>query len=279
MVGGPTDRTRASARRAAASARAAALTFRCAAALNGSPARRALGSGTKTFGYITKAMKAFAGMGVKIKVLVSLYQVHNGLGIIFAIPYPETYTSLMSEISAIELPVLDFVPVSCLFGGINFFHVLLVQTAGPIVVIATLEFLAKVFRKMSAKTVAKQAADPSPDDKPPIGAFLADLCSDVSFFLLFLLCTPVATTIRDARDGERKIRALRAHPDHTTFRRRRVGCPVEAHGGHLLGQIEALHASLVRTPPPLLLPERQLPLALEAQPLLPDALVVVTYRR
>ena len=44
-----------------------------------------------------------SSFGVKMKILVSLYQVLTGLGMTFSIPYPDNYNEWLSKISAIEL--------------------------------------------------------------------------------------------------------------------------------------------------------------------------------
>ena len=77
-------------------------------------------------------------------------------------------------------------PLDCLLGGINFTHTLLIQTIGPLVVIGLLELAAKLLSKKAAKDTAMAANSPE-NAPPPTSAFLAELCSNVSFFLLFLL--------------------------------------------------------------------------------------------
>ena len=77
-------------------------------------------------------------------------------------------------------------PLDCLLGGINFMHSLLIQTIGPLAVIGVLEMAAKVLSKKAAMEAAKAANSPK-DAPPPTSAFIAELCSNVSFFLLFLL--------------------------------------------------------------------------------------------
>ena len=130
--------------------------------------------------------------GVKMKILVSLYQVLNGLGVIFSIPYPDNYTELLASISAIELDMPSLLPIDCLLGGINFTHTLILQTAGPLFVISVLEFAAKVLRKASAKASKRAHETGGP---VPVGGFVAELCSNVSFFLLFLLYPGSSTKI------------------------------------------------------------------------------------
>ena len=53
--------------------------------------------------FLGKVGGFISSFGVKIKILVSLYQVLTGLGMTFNIPYPDTYTEWLSKISAIEL--------------------------------------------------------------------------------------------------------------------------------------------------------------------------------
>ena len=80
--------------------------------------------------FMVKAAVLMASFGVKLKILISLYQVLNGLGIIFNIPYPATYSEMLSSISSIELNLPAMLPIDCLlaeFGGINFMHVLIIQ--------------------------------------------------------------------------------------------------------------------------------------------------------
>ena len=154
-----------------------------------------------------------SSFGVKMKILVSLYQVLNGLGVIFSIPYPDNYTELLASISAIELDMPSLLPIDCLLGGINFTHTLILQTAGPLLVISVLEFAAKVLRKASAKASKKAKETGGPE---PVGGFVAELCSNVSFFLLFLLYPGSSTKIFNAllcvgfngegEDGERFLR-------------------------------------------------------------------------
>ena len=73
-------------------------------------------------------------------------------------------------------------------------HILLIQTIGPLVVLGALELLTKVLSKKAAKEAAK-AAKTSNDASPPTSAFLAEICSNVSFFLLFLLYPGSSTKV------------------------------------------------------------------------------------
>jgi len=152
--------------------------------------------------------------GVKVKILVSLYQVLNGLGVVFNIPYPDSYSEWLKKISAIELDLPSLLPLDCLFGGINFTHTLILQTAGPLLVIGLLEVCSWLLARTSHKTAGDNQARAARMIKPstegaegegasdgkqlPIRAFLSSLCSNVSFFLLFLLYPGTSAKIFNA---------------------------------------------------------------------------------
>ena len=227
--------------------------------------------------FLGKVGGFISSFGVKMKILVSLYQVLTGLGMTFNIPYPDNYTEWLSKISAIELdsepdtlharsmrlvhsplpahtrichsltllnpscsdrpllttshptlpatftahpPVPALLPLDCLLGGINFMHTLLIQTIGPLAVVGVLELAAKVLYKKAAMEAAKAAREDAP---PPTSAFLAELCSNVSFFLLFLLYPGCSAKIFNAllcntfngegENGESFLRVVsRQHP-------------------------------------------------------------------
>ena len=67
--------------------------------------------------------------GVKMKILVSLYQVLGGLGMSFNIPYPDNYTEWLESIKVVELNMPALLPLDCLLGGISFMHTLVIQVS------------------------------------------------------------------------------------------------------------------------------------------------------
>jgi hypothetical protein len=113
-------------------------------------------------------------------------------------------------VEAVNIDLPSLLPLDCLFGGINFAHNLVMMTSGPLLVILGLETLAKALRKCDAASAAKVAAleaaalKASPKKRrrrkskdaeaaKPQSTFLllAELCSDLSFFIIFLLCTHI----------------------------------------------------------------------------------------
>ena len=74
---------------------------------------------------------------VKIRILISLAQVLQGIGTVFDIPYPEFYTGLMDWYSALQLDLFTVMPLSCVYNT-NFHTELLVRTLWPLVTILLL---------------------------------------------------------------------------------------------------------------------------------------------
>ena len=72
------------------------------------------------------------GGGAKLKILVSFYQVLGGLNIVFDIPYPQAYLSVLNAIASIvslELP--NLMPLGCFLTSFNFYSELVLVTAAP----------------------------------------------------------------------------------------------------------------------------------------------------
>ena len=133
----------------------------------------------------------------------------------FNIPYPDSYNEWLEQIKVIELNMPALLPLDCLLGGISFLHTLIIQTLGPLVIIGALEFGATVLGKKAAITIAA-AEKKGKTIPPPTSAMLAELCSNVSFFLLFLLYPGSSSKIFNAllcngftgegEDGQRFLR-------------------------------------------------------------------------
>lgn len=146
--------------------------------------------------------------GVKLRILVSLYQVLGTLGVSFNIPYPETYTQLLASIGTIELNLPKLLPLDCLLGGVSFTLTLVLQTAGPLVFIFLFDVAARWLRKRAGTLKA--------GDGESLSASLADICATLSFVLLFLLYPGSSSKVFNALlcvgfdgEGESKQRFLR----------------------------------------------------------------------
>ena len=138
---------------------------------------------------------------VKMKIIVSLLQVMNGVGATVEIRYPSSIKNAVDVSNYLELDAPSFMPLQCIFPWINFCHKLIIQTAYPWVFVAFFRFASTRLKKGAdddeKKLVAEQTARLKPKqidagEKDPwetVDGFrrVADLFDDLSFFLLFLL--------------------------------------------------------------------------------------------
>ena len=93
--------------------------------------------------------------------------------------YPDFYTETLKSISNINIPI-QVLPFGCLFPSLNnFIFDLVLKTATPIILVLLLSFLSKVLRARSGGS--------------GFGAFLADACSDLWFFIIFLVFPSCST--------------------------------------------------------------------------------------
>jgi hypothetical protein len=105
--------------------------------------------------------------------MISLCQVVSQLGVIFNVQYPPFYTSVLAAIENINIPI-DLLPFGCMAPQLNnFLFDLVLKTATPIILVVLLVFLSRALRTFSGGS--------------GFGGFLADACSDLWFFIIFLV--------------------------------------------------------------------------------------------
>ena len=101
------------------------------------------------------------------RILVSMIQVLSQLGIVYAIPFPGLYASLLRWVGALELNFVELLPLGCVF-NISFYEMLLVRTlALPALGLAVLAV--RLFRARPA---------------------VLEFCTGGLFLVLFLICAP-----------------------------------------------------------------------------------------
>ena len=122
-----------------------------------------------------RAHALLSGFQVKLKVLISLVQVLNGMGFVFSIKYPAIMTNAVDSVSSIfEIDLNSAMPLDCIF-PMNYFGKLILRTALPLVVYVLMLIAAKIFRKCN---------------KP----WQADALIDGIFFLMFLIYPSTASS-------------------------------------------------------------------------------------
>ena len=122
----------------------------------------------KAMYYVTKAIGFLQKFNVKGKILLSLWQILQGIGVTFSIPFPPFYNVIVSQVGGflqIELP--SMMPLDCLFPT-NFYSKLIFKCAWPLCAYVALTLLSKVLRKCGK-------------------AGRADACIDFAFLIMFVL--------------------------------------------------------------------------------------------
>ena len=150
-----------------------------------------------TFGFLSWLSKKSKSFGVRAKILISLLQVMNGVGVVFEISYPPFFLSILEffgTITFINIDLPTLMPLGCIF-PVDFFVSLVSKTAVPLVIIVGFFVAAWAANKYLAGTSSDewdQDADGEIDrdefmQAQPQGKFISDACSSTGFFLIFLL--------------------------------------------------------------------------------------------
>lgn len=69
----------------------------------------------------------FEGFSIKVRILISLFQILCQLGVVYSIPWPPIFSGLLSWMAFINLDLPTLVPLGC-FMNVNFYFSLVAQT-------------------------------------------------------------------------------------------------------------------------------------------------------
>ena len=128
--------------------------------------RRAKKAAAKTLGWTLFLQDLWKQYKVKVKIMVSLYQVLQGLGGSFSIPYPKFYGSVTGGVgNAVQIELPSLVPVGCVV-PVNFYATFIFSTTWPLVVYAIFFVGGKTLYKLGRTAQA-------------------DILIDGNFFLMF----------------------------------------------------------------------------------------------
>ena len=84
-------------------------------------------------------------LGVKLKILISLYQMLQGIGITFNIRWPEAYGDALRFLgSVVQIDLPQAMPMDCI-ANFGFFGALIVRTAIPLLLVMLLAGLSKLY--------------------------------------------------------------------------------------------------------------------------------------
>ena len=106
----------------------------------------------KRFGAMTRQGKRMVsgGIFVKLKILISLFQVLNGIGSVFELRFPPIFAQFLRFTLCLEFNLPAVLPLSCWL-PMNFHHTLVVQTVWPLAVVLILLALHFILKAMGRK--------------------------------------------------------------------------------------------------------------------------------
>ena len=128
-----------------------------------------------------------AKMQVKLKIILGLYQILNGIGMTFRISYPPFYTEILSSLSSVvDVNLIQTVPFGCMV-ALRFAHQLFFRTVWPLTLIGLLLLLSRAMHNRAKA--------------------LTDQCATIAFIIIFLVypgCSQALFTYLncDALDGD-----------------------------------------------------------------------------
>jgi len=137
--------------------------FRCA---RGEDAQRSLSRALRVSSFVIRIVDKANSFMVKLRILITLYQMLGYIGINFGVVYPPAYRAVLNALSSVlQIDLPTALPLGC-FINVGFFRSLILRTLPQLIVILLLAGAARFLR---AKPVA------------------AATCSSASFFVLFLV--------------------------------------------------------------------------------------------
>ena len=120
---------------------------------------------------------------VRVRILISMFQVLTGVGATFNIPYPDSYDETIKWLATIELDFVSAMPLGCVI-PITFHTRFLVRTLLPLSAILVLKgistFGPEVSRRRNGRSTDREG-------RADVYAGIFDACEAVAFFIMFLV--------------------------------------------------------------------------------------------
>ena len=165
--------------------------------------------------FARRSAKKLDDMGVKIKIIISLFQVMGEMSGTFSITYPDFVNDILSSMDAVEIELPALLPMACFFEAympirLNAITNLIMRTALPLIVVFLLQLGSKSLRtaarldrhalsrlRASGAIVTPEGLQREHDIKTNELVLLniADGCSNLSFFIIFLVYPSCSSTV------------------------------------------------------------------------------------
>ena len=126
-----------------------------------------------------RVWRKLTGATIKVRIVISLFQMLGGIGITYSIQYPPVYLFVLNFLSSIfQLDLPSAMPFGC-FIDVGFFSSLIARTAIPLLIIVLLAFCGRVAQRVGQHD-------------------LSGLCSSGWFYILFLVYPSCSSAVFQA---------------------------------------------------------------------------------
>jgi hypothetical protein len=141
---------------------------------------------------VLRFVEAGGRFGVKARIIISFAQVISQVDGVFDIKYPDFYKAMLRLLSQFNIS-LNLLPTECIFPWTaGFIFELVFKTLTPSLMVSFLIFAS---RKLRGHKASEGRARGSRSRGKDNNAFLADVCGDLWFILLFLMYPSTCATI------------------------------------------------------------------------------------
>lgn len=129
------------------------------------------GGPSRIKGCVGKIKEFFSRSFVKIRILISLAQVLDGIGKVCDIPYPQLYQDVLNWFEGLQLDLFTLMPLDCLLSPLptNFYVSLVFRTVWPLAACTALYLISQAMER----TIDFQWASAT--------------CQSIMFFIMFLV--------------------------------------------------------------------------------------------
>ena len=134
--------------------------------------------------YFVHMERVIERAGMKVRILIALYQMLTQLGFVYTIPQPPIYANLLRWLDSVNLDIINMMPLSCQ-APFTFYHTLLVTTLGSSGIIA---FLFAISHWLKCAAVGN-------GPRKQLRNTVSNRCTTTAFFLIFLLYPSISSRI------------------------------------------------------------------------------------
>ena len=141
------------------------------------------------------------GISIKLRILISFFQILTQLGVVYSIPWPDMYLDLLANLQFFNVDLFRLAPIDCVFPATNFYHSLCFQTLLlPILSVVPLMLL--LCRKAGGRGKRTKTGNAAGGEGEGEGGrkvltldWMIEQCQSAGFWILFVIYPSVSSKI------------------------------------------------------------------------------------